>query len=127
MTESASEARLLNHNLVELSFLRQNITLDVSEVREGWEKALHLSPGKRALVLLKTASHTLLEKEAREYVMKELQTWPGVAIVIDGLGQRLMGQFVINMTGNRNKIKLFECRHKALEWLRHKLPTVGGE
>ena len=120
MRDKIVTANLSNGNLVKLTFLRENITLDVTEVKEGWEKARKLSPEKKAMVLLKTGRWTLLEDDARRYVIRELKTWPAVAIVVDNLGQRIMGQVVINLTGKRNQIKLFECETKAAEWLKGK-------
>ncbi|MES2837763.1 MAG: hypothetical protein V4667_09595 [Bacteroidota bacterium] len=121
MTEQIATATLVNKDYIELTFLRENITLDVNEVKEGWSKAQKLSPDKKTAVLLKTGKWTLLENEARNYVMNEFKTWPCVAIVVDNLGQRLMGQVVINLTGKSNQIKLFENELKAKEWLINKI------
>jgi hypothetical protein len=121
MTEEIATAHLFENEFIELTFLRENITLDVNEVMEGWEKAKQLSPDKKAMVLLKTGQWTLLEKEARDYVITELQTWPAVAVVIDNLGQRIMGHVIINITGKGNQIKLFENEVKAKAWLKGKL------
>jgi hypothetical protein len=121
MAEEIATAHLVENEFIELTFLRESITLDVNEVIEGWEKAKQLSPDKKAMVLLKTGKWTLLEKEARDYVIHELQTWPAVAIVIDNMGQRIMGHVVINVTGKGNQIKLFENEIKAKAWLKGKL------
>ena len=121
MTEEIAIAKLSDNDYIELTFLRENITLDVNEVMEGWEKAKKISPDKQAMVLLKTGKWTLLEKEARYCVMAELKTWPAVAVVVDNLAQRIMGQVVINMTGKGNHIKLFNNEVKATEWLKGKL------
>lgn len=121
MTEEIAIAKPSPDGFIELTFLRENITLDVNEVMYGWGKAQNLSPDKNTMVLLKTGKWTLLEKEAREFVMKELKTWPAVAVVVDNLGQRIMGQVVLNMVGKRNQIKLFDDDVKAKEWLIKKL------
>jgi hypothetical protein len=121
MTEEIAIANLSDNNYIELTFLRENITLDVNEVKHGWEKAKKISPEKKMMVLLKTGKWTLLEKEARSYVITELKTWPAVAVVVDNIAQRIMGQVVINMTGKGNQIKLFNNEVKAKEWLIGKL------
>lgn len=121
MKIDVATANLSVEGIIHLTFLREDITLDVNEVIAGWEMAHALSPDKTAFVLLKTGRWTLLEKEARDFVMSELQTWPAVAIVVDNMGQRVMGQVVINMTGKGNKIKLFDAEDKAKEWLLQKL------
>lgn len=117
MTEEIATANLSDNDYIELTFLRENITLDINEVIVGWEKAKKISPDKKAMILLKTGKWTLLEKEARNYVMNELKTWPAVAVVVDSLGQRLMGQVIINMTGNSKQIKLFDNEVNAKTWL----------
>ena len=117
MTTQIATAFLVDNKYIELTFLRENITLDKNEVKTGWEKAHKLSSDKKISVLLKTGKWTLLEKEARVYVMSELKTWSRVAIVVDNLGQRIMGQVVINLTGKRSQIKLFENETKAKKWL----------
>lgn len=59
----------------------------------------------------------MLDKDARNYVMNEIKQWPKVAVITSNTGQKLMGQIVINLTGYKNKIKLFESEVKAIEWL----------
>ena len=49
--------------------------------------------------------------------MNEIKQWPKVAVITSNTGQKLMGQIVINLTGYKNKIKLFESEVKAIEWL----------
>lgn len=115
--EEIATVNLFHDNCIELTFLRENITLDVNEVRYGWQKAKELCPNKNKKVLLKTGKWTLLESDARNYVMDELKTWPAIAIVVDNLGQRIMGNFVVNMTGKGGSIKLFDNSTKAKEWL----------
>ncbi|MFN0031925.1 MAG: hypothetical protein ACKVOR_07185 [Flavobacteriales bacterium] len=117
MTDQIATATLVDNIFIELTFLRENITLGVNEVADGWAKAQKLSPDKKYAVLLKTGRLTLLEKEARDYVLNELKIWPFVAIVVDNLGQRIMGQVIINMTGKGSHIKIFEKEAKAKEWL----------
>ncbi len=68
-------------------------------------------------ILIKTGKWTLLDKDARNYVMNEIKQWPKVAVITSNTGQKLMGQIVINLTGYKNKIKLFESEVKAIEWL----------
>ena len=121
MVEKIATAYLSDDDFIVLTFLRENIILDVNEVMEGWGKAQKLSPDKKAMVLLKTGKWTLLEKEARDYVMNELKTWPAVAVVVENLGQRIMGQAVINLTGKGNHIKLFDNDVNAKVWLKGKL------
>lgn len=117
MSPEIAKATLVDEVYIELKFLRENITLDVDEVMEGWGKAQELSPDKKNPVLVVTGKWTLLEKAARDFVMNELKTWPLVAFKVDNLGQRIMGHVVINLSGKGNRIKLFDNEVKAREWL----------
>ncbi len=121
--DKIATASLNENNFIELTFLRENVTLNIDEVIVGWEKAQKLSPDKKISVLLKTGKWTLLDSEARNYVMNELKTWPNVAIVVDNIGQRIMGQVVINLTGKSNRLKIFNNETKAKEWLIKKVST----
>ena len=120
MKVEIAKARLIQGCIVELIFLSENITLDADEVKRGWKKAKEISPDKKALILLKTGKWTLLDKSAIKFVMSELKTWPAVAIQVSNLGQRFMGQVVLNVIGKGDKIKLFNDEKKAKEWLKTK-------
>lgn len=120
MDKEVAKAQMLSENVVELTFLQENVTLDLEEVKSGWQKANQLSPTKNSAVLLKTGKWTLLEKDARDFVMNEMKAWPAVAVQVHNLGQRIMGQVVISMIGQGDRIKLFECEEKAKEWLQTK-------
>lgn len=108
---------MLGSSILEITFLQENITLEKQAVEKIWSKAHQISPNKTLFILLKTAKYSLLDKEARNYLITEMKTWPKIAIIIDNLGQRIMGQVVIGLTGNASKIKLFEDEEKAIEWL----------
>jgi len=116
--EEIAQANILDNECIELVFLRENITLDIDEVKQGWQKAREIAPDKNKKILLKTGKWTLLENEAQTYVKNELKTWLAVAIVVDNLGQKIMGNFVINMAAKRNSIKLFNDETLAKEWLK---------
>ncbi|MES2800661.1 MAG: hypothetical protein V4638_11635 [Bacteroidota bacterium] len=117
MNDKTATANLVGDKYIELTFLRENITLNANEVKFGWKLAQEISPQKSMNVLLKTGDSTLLDKKAREYVLAEFKEWPRVAIVVDNTGQRLMGQVIINLTGNSAKLKLFNNINKAQEWI----------
>lgn len=116
--EEIAQANLLDNECIELVFLRENITLDIDEVVQGWKKAREIAPDKNKKILLKTGKWTLLENKAQAYVKNELKTWLAVAIVVDNLGQKIMGNFIINMTNKNNSIKLFNDETLAKEWLK---------
>lgn len=113
-----SQATLFSsENYIKLQFFRENVTLEREEVAEGWQKASDLDAKKKSNILLLTGKYSLLDKEARAFVVAELSTWPYVAIVIDNTGQRIMGRVILNLTGRGGQIKLFENEMLALKWL----------
>ncbi len=109
---------------IELVFTKESCTLEIDEVRDGWMKAKQLSPEKKLNILLITGKWSLLDKESRAFVVSEFKTWPHVAIVVDNMGQRLMGKVILNITGRGNHTKLFEKKEVAIEWLISKKQQV---
>ncbi|MCA0428889.1 MAG: hypothetical protein LCH32_00140 [Bacteroidetes bacterium] len=109
---------IIENKIIELNFLQENITLTVEQVKLGWDYAKEISPTKSLNVLVKTGKWTLLEKDARDYVMNEFKLWPKVAVIVSNFGQKIMGQIIINLTGNKQKIKLFDNETKAIDWLK---------
>lgn len=117
MIETRSTAKIIDDYYIELHFLRENVSLDLEEVKEGWDLALSLDPTYSKMVLLKCGKSSLLEKDARDFVTKQFKLWPQVAVIVDNIGQRLMGQVIINLIGNTGKVKVFDKEEKAKNWL----------
>lgn len=110
-------ARKINPNLIEIQFLQENKSLNLSEVKYGWDLAANLDPEKSCCILLKTGPWTLLEKEAGEYAFTEMKSWPAVAIIVHSSAQRILGTVGISIIGQRQKMKVFTQEKSALAWL----------
>jgi hypothetical protein len=110
---------IIENEIIEMHFLQENITLSLLQVKLGWDYATKLSPNKSSKILIKTGKWSLLEKEARDYVMNEFKQWPKIAVIVSNTGQRIMGQIIINLSANKLKIKLFENETKAIFWLKN--------
>jgi hypothetical protein len=104
--------------IIDLTFLQQNFTLVKNEVQLGWQLAIKLDETKGMPILLRTGEWSLLDNEAREYAMKEMNTWPKVAVLVNDLGQKILGSSAIKLFGHPDKMKLFDSEETALEWLK---------
>ena len=110
-------AKKINPHLIELTFLQENKSLNLTEVQFGWLLANDLDPKKESCIILKTGHWTLLDKEAGEYVFAEMKSWPAVAILVHSSAQRILGSVGIGLTGHSHKLKVFSAEENALKWL----------
>lgn len=77
--------------------------------------------GKNKLkILVEPGKFSTITKEAREFSTKPEtnKMTMASAVVVSSLAQRLLISFIINLTQKQNmKMKIFETKQKALEWL----------
>ena len=111
--ENIAKAEYLSDRVIKLTFLRENCILGSEEVKKGWGIANKLDKSKNSPILLKTGKWTLLDEEARKSAFIEME----IAILVQNLGQRIMGNFALNLFGDPNKVKIFDKEEKALKWL----------
>jgi len=64
----------------------------------------------------------LPSKESRELLEKELKHMPYVAVVLKGLAQKILMNFVASIIG-KNKMKSFTNEENAMAWLKAKVGT----
>ncbi|MDI1356375.1 MAG: hypothetical protein PSX36_15775 [bacterium] len=112
-----ANAHLTDKGYILLEFLQENVTLSKNEVVYGWELVRGIDPLKKYPVFLKTAKWSLIDKEARIFVISEIRSRPSVAILVHNLGQKLMGNFAVKLTGNSKNIRIFESESEAISWL----------
>lgn len=121
MSTEIANAHLSSEGYIILEFLQEDITLTKNEVEIGWKKALEIDPLKKHAVCLVTAKWSLLDADARTFVIKEIKSWPSVAIVVHNLGQKLIGNFAIQVTGKSKNIRIFENETDAKIWLKARM------
>lgn len=112
----ASTSRLAE-DIILITYLRENITLDVQEVAVGWDQATALDPEKNSFVVIQTAPWTLMDKDARAYISSQMPQWPAVAVVVHNAGQKILGQVTIRVAGLAKHVKFFDDQESALIWL----------
>lgn len=104
-----------------LEFFQENTLLTKKEVEFGWSLAKDIDPTRRNAVLLITAPFSLLNDEARKFVISEIKSWPVVSIVVHNLGQKLMGNFALKLVGKSKNIRIFENEEDATIWLNDRI------
>ncbi len=112
-----SVASLASEIYIIIEYLQEDVTLNKQEVEVGWLQAQNLDPYKSKKVCVITAPYSLLSDEARTFVMKEMRSWPKVAVVVHNLAQILMGNFALTLSGKSKQIKIFKNKEEANNWL----------
>lgn len=88
---------------------------DIVAIREANQV---IAQGKKYVVVLESGLNTSISKEARdESAKKEYgETRKAMAFVINSLGQRIIGNFFIQMNKPPTPTKIFTSRDEALKW-----------
>ncbi len=90
---------------------------DMIEIRKINEKLTH---NNNYVVLFETGLHSTFTKDARELVssFEYGQKRKAIAILIDNLSQRIVGNFFININKPSTPTKIFTSKKDALQWLK---------
>ncbi|MBL7902705.1 MAG: hypothetical protein JNK73_11975 [Bacteroidia bacterium] len=109
----------IEEGIVENYFLSGE-SIEVEDFRELKQANIELMGQKPYTVLVTAEELTSFTREAREYVASK--EYVGItiakALLISGLGQRIIGNFYMKVNKPNIKTKLFSDRDKAIEWLR---------
>lgn len=116
-----AHAYLETQGYLVLHFFQENVSLSQEEVEYGWQLVHQLDPHKKHGVLLITAPYSLLNDDARKFVIKEIKSWPFVSIVVHNLGQKLMGNFALKLIGKSKNVRIFENKEDATIWLKDRI------
>lgn len=110
---------LLEEGIVENAF-KGGEPIEVEDFYELREANLKLMEKKPYTVLVTAEELTSFTKEARELIASK--RFSGItiakALLISGLGQRIIGNFYMRVNKPYIKTRLFTDRQKAMEWLR---------
>lgn len=117
MESAVASTSRLAEDIILITYLRENITLDVEEVAVGWDQATVLDPEKNSFVVVQTAPWSLMDKDARAYISSQMPQWPAVAVVVHNAGQKILGQVTIRVAGLAKQVKFFDDQESALSWL----------
>lgn len=103
-------------DVIHLHFLRENSTIELSEVALGWNQVKSLCPNRNAFVLVQTAPWSLMEKEAREYITAQWGEWPAVAVVVYTSAQKIFAQVATRAAGLSETVRIFDDMDSAFRW-----------
>lgn len=112
----------LEEGMVENVF-KSGEPIEAEDFYELRETNLNLMNHKPYTVLVTAEELTSFTKEARELIASK--AFAGItiakALLISGLGQRLIGNFYMKVNKPYIKTRLFTDREKATDWLRQEL------
>jgi hypothetical protein len=100
----------------------ENIELTILNVKQTFEKTKSLTSGKKVKVLLdlRGLQFSYIPSEVMDYMAKSAfnKYQEAVAILIEGLGQKLLGNFYMKIVKPDVQTKVFTCNNEALKWLK---------
>lgn len=123
MHDENVKAAWVSNQVIELTYTLEDTTLNARQVSRGWDLAHKLDPANKSVVCVRTGRWTLLDKPAREYVISQFKKWPAVAVFVHNSGQRLMGNFVVQMVGQAGHVKIFNNEEKLQAWVKERLDS----
>ena len=122
MTLKTSTAHVTKHadRIVKISSYVTDETVEVKHIEENLNaaKSLVFDPIDCALLII-TGERTLLSNEARKYILDRKDEWKAIAVKVNNLGQKLMGNFFLPFRGKSGSFQLFTDEKKALNWISH--------
>lgn len=114
----AATIRVLKSGIIE-NIIHDYASIEEKNVLEIKTANKELSKGKPYVILVDSGIYTTISKEARELSASKdfSQQTIAKALIVRGLGQRIIGQFYINVNKPHIKTKIFAEREKAIKWL----------
>lgn len=116
-----AELKFDGQHTLEIMML-ENIELTILNVKQTFEKTKSLTSGKKVKVLLdlRGLQFSYIPSEVMDYMAKSAfnKYQEAVAILIEGLGQKLLGNFYMKIVKPDVQTKVFTCNNEALNWLK---------
>lgn len=116
------KTRVLEKGIIE-SFFVGGESIEVKDINELRKVNLRISEGQPYTVLVVAEQLVTFSHEARELLASKqfMGMTVAKAIVFDGLGQRILGNFYLHVNKPHIRTRLFNDRARAIEWLREQL------
>lgn len=117
-----SESKIIEPGIIVNTF-EEGAMLEVDDLIATKQANLKLANGKRYCVLISFGYLTHTTKEARELAASKnfKNDTVAIAFLTHSIGQRLMGNFYLNINKPHVRSKLFNDEESALKWLREML------
>jgi len=122
LKQNKSTCELIEPGVIEV-VVQDNANLEVEDIIAIREANQILAKGNRYVVVLISGFHTTITKEAREESAKKEygETRKAMAFIINNLGQRLIGNFFIQMNKPPTPTKIFTSKDEGLKWAKSHL------
>jgi hypothetical protein len=116
---------LLEPNLLE-NFVLDYAVIELEDLLEAKKINQELTKGEPYVAILTFGEMTEVTKAAREQIasFEHKQNTIAKAILVNDIGNRLLGNFYLSVNKPFIKTRLFTSRESALEWLRHELKNA---
>ncbi|GAB5418844.1 MAG: hypothetical protein Crog4KO_01750 [Crocinitomicaceae bacterium] len=87
---------------------------DIDELSAAFEQ---MTLGQKVKVINELDHFTSISNDARKYAAEKSPETIAIAYIIQGLGQRLVLKFYLNIRKRKNPTRVFMKYDEALEWL----------
>lgn len=113
------EISWVEEGIIENYFMGEKM-IEVNDVKELRNTNLEIADHKPYTVLVMAEELASFSRETRELLASKefVGKTKAKALVINGLGQRIMANFYLHINKPFIKTRLFNDRNKAIEWLR---------
>ena len=96
---------------------KDNIVIDLKDVKEAFNLYIEHSENESRKVLLAFGQFSSIDLDARKYAENKLMPTPAQAIVIRNLAQRMLARFYKTLRKDSHPLKFFSNTQDALSWL----------
>ncbi|MBC7694036.1 MAG: hypothetical protein H7141_01175 [Burkholderiales bacterium] len=118
--DNASLVELWDNNIIHIK-LKDNIQIELEDSKKQHLFLKSKFDGvNKHLILVETGTYTTISKEAREFSTQPATNdiTRATAVIVKSLAHRIIINFIINLTNQQSmKMRMFEDRQKAINWL----------
>ena len=111
---------IINNNCVEIT-INEDAVFDLSSVKKHFEQVYEIikKPYSKTFIDFSNVSFLSVPKESMQYMANNEYTNnnSSLAIIINGLPQKLIGNFYLNVMKPKRKTKFFTSKKMAISWL----------
>lgn len=117
----------LEEGIVE-NIVKESMVIDATDIQRIRECNLEIMGDKKYCVLITSHFLASITKDARELsASREFRhNTIAKALFVNNIGQKMVGNFYLQVNRPAIKTKMFTDREKALEWLREQLKENEG-
>lgn len=111
--------------------LNEGATFDLATLKQHFKEVYEVikTPHKKSVIDFSNVSFVSIPKESMEYMANNEYTNENssLAIIINGLPQKILGNFYLNVMKPKRKTKIFTSKKDALAWLNTIYENIPAE